>query len=98
MSNPEFKLERLVEAGFIKPGDPLYYTEDPSRNGKLVKTKEGLQIKEGEQYYTPWRIILRWVGQDPLDVPIRWIKTKNGDTLLSLWNKYLQTKVATSNG
>ncbi len=83
----KFDLTHLVNDGYLKNTQTLYYVSDPSKTCKIAKQPNGeYKVTAGVETMTVHAFAQRCLGQDPPDHASKWLRTENGKTLYELWH------------
>lgn len=86
----KFDLGHLVQYGFIKEGETIFFVSDPSKTGVVARQPNGdYKIRVGSggaaEVVTVHALAQKYLGQDPPDHAAKWFRTKTNQTLYDLW-------------
>ena len=83
----KFDLSQLVQAGYLKSGDKVYFVVDPTKVGAVVKAPNG-EYKlnfDGEDPLSVHAAAQKFLGQEPPTHGANWLRQENGKTLYEVW-------------
>jgi len=85
----KFDFSKLVSKKYIRTGEKFYFVSDPSFYATLEKTPAGdLKLYYEGNYYTPHALAVTWLGMEPNNTALNWIRTEYDRTLFELWEDY----------
>ena len=85
----KFDFEKLVSKGYLEKGEKLYFVSDPSFVATLQKSPTGeYKLLFENNYYTPHALATTWLGMEPNNTALNWIRTSYDSTLFEIWEDY----------
>ena len=85
----KFDFEKLVSKGYLETGEKLYFVSDATFFASLQKTPTGeYKLFFENNYYTPHSLAITWLGMEPNNTALNWIRTQYDRTLFELWEDY----------
>lgn len=83
----KFDLTYLVQHGYIKDGQTLFFVSDPNKSCKVVKQPNGeYKVLAAGETQTIHSFALKCLGEEPPDHASKWFRTEKGQTLYDLWH------------
>lgn len=87
----KFDLTTLVKEGYINVNDKLTYAADPNLYATVVRHPGGdFKLFVDETYYTCHTLVVKWMGMEPTNAAINWLKTPDGRQLNEVWEDCLE--------
>lgn len=91
----KFDLTHLVQSGYLKDGETLFFVSDPNMSAKISKQPNGeFKLLCAGQKITVHAAAQKFLGQEPPDHASKWLRTNNGKTLYELWQSDLEEQKA----
>ena len=87
----KFDFQKLITGKYVGTGEKFYFISDQSFHATLEKSPAGDYkfFYEGN-YYTPHALAVTWLGMEPSNTALHWIRTGYDRTLFEIWEDYLQ--------
>lgn len=91
----KFDLGYLVNHGYVKDGQTLYFVSDPSKSCRITKQpNHEFKVVVGTETMTVHAFAQKCLGTEPLDHAAKWLRTDAGKTLFDLWHAEDYTEAA----
>ena len=83
----KFDLTYLVQEGYLKDGETLYFVSDPGKTCKVQKQPGNeYKVVVGKDVMTVHSFAQKCLGMDPPDHAAKWLRTGFNKTLFDLWH------------
>ena len=86
----KFDFNKLVSKNYVHSGEKFYFVSDPSFYATLEKTPTAeFKLYYEGNFYTPHSLAVTWLGMEPNNTALNWIRTEYDRTLFELWEDFL---------
>ena len=86
----KFDFQKLINKKYLEPGEKCYFVSDATYYAILQKSPTGdYKLFYEGNYYTPHALAVTWLGMEPSNTALHWIRTEYDRTLFELWEDYL---------
>jgi len=83
----KFDLTALVQQGYLKDGQTIFFVSDPKKSAKVTKQPNSeYKVTVGAEVLTVHAFAQRCLGQEPPDHAAKWFRTEDGRTLYDYWH------------
>ena len=83
----KFDFSYLVQSGYIKDGQVLYFVSDPGKTCKVAKQPTGeYKVTGFGETMTLFAFAQKCLGQEPPDHASKWVRDEKGTSLFDYWH------------
>ena len=81
----KFDLTRLVQGGYLKNGEKVYFVVDPSKAGSITKVGGDYKLDFDGDTFSVHGAAQKFLGQEPPNHGANWLRRDDGKTLFEVW-------------